>query len=82
MPKVTPDALCLGMAAVYSFFGVTLLVAPALCWGPASPMSYWTVMDDSGIWFGRCVGLWMSAVTLSPYYAGISKLALCKVRPL
>ena len=27
------DNLCLGMAAVYSFFGVTLAVAPKLCWG-------------------------------------------------
>ena len=51
------DNLCLGMAAVYSFFGVTLAVAPKLCWGPESPLSYWTEMDESGIWFGRCVGI-------------------------
>ena len=33
------DNLCLGMALVYSFFGVTLAVAPKLCWGPDSPFS-------------------------------------------
>ena len=79
MVKVTANALCIGMAAVYSFFGATLFVAPKTCWGPDSPLSYWTVMDDSGVWFGRCVGLWMTAITLSPWYAGISKSSLCKV---
>lgn len=79
MPMVTPEKLCLGMACVYSFFGFTLLAEPSFFWGPKSPMSYWTVMDDSGVWFGRTLGLWMAAVTLSPYYAGIPKLALCKV---
>ena len=33
------DNLCLGMALVYSFFGVTLAVSPKLCWGPDSPFS-------------------------------------------
>ena len=33
------DNLCLCMALVYSFFGVTLAVAPKLCWGPDSPFS-------------------------------------------
>lgn len=33
------DNLCLGMAAVYSFFGITLAVAPKLFWGPDSQMS-------------------------------------------
>ena len=51
------DNLCLGMAAVYSFFGITLAVAPKLCWGPESPLSYWTEMDESGVWFGRAVGV-------------------------
>ena len=76
---ITADALCLGMAAVYSFFGLTLLAAPSFFWGPSSKLCYWTVMDESGIWFGRCVGLWMAAITLSPYYAGISKSALVKM---
>ena len=51
------DNLCLGMAAVYSFFGITLAVAPKLCWGPESPLSYWTEMDESGVWFGRALGV-------------------------
>ena len=36
-------------------------------------------MDDSGVWFGRTVGLWMTCVTLSPYYAGVSKVVLSKI---
>ena len=50
------DKLCLGMASIYSFFGVTLLINPAFFWGPESKLSYWTVMDDSGVWFGRALG--------------------------
>ena len=38
--------LCLGMAAVYTFFGVTLFVAPDVCWGPESPLSYWTEVRE------------------------------------
>ena len=56
MGKAT-DNLCLGMAAVYSFFGVTLAVAPKACWGPESPLCYWTEMDTSGEWFARTVGV-------------------------
>ncbi len=67
------------MAIVYSFFGITLAVAPKFCWGPDSPFSYWTVMDDSGVWFGRGMGIWMTLITCSPWYAGIEKAAL--VRP-
>ena len=71
--------LCLGMACVYSFFGVTLTINPAFFWGPESPLSYWTVMDDSGQWFGRALGVTMTAMTCAPFYAGISKPAMCKV---
>ena len=78
MPKAL-DTLMVGMAACYSFFGITLCVAPYTCWGPESPLSYWTVMDDSGVFFGRAVGCWMTVVTLSPWYAGVPKAALAKV---
>ena len=48
--------LCLGMCAVYSFFGVTLAISPEFFWGPDSVASYWTAMDESGVWFGRALG--------------------------
>ena len=71
--------LCLAMALVYGFFGATLAIAPSLFWGPDSPFAYWTVMDDSGEWFGHCCGIWMFFVTTSPWYAGIDKTKLAKV---
>jgi hypothetical protein len=36
-------------------------------------------MDDSGVWFGRCVGVWMTGVTLSPWTVGMNKLQLSKI---
>eukprot|EP00948_MAST-09A_sp_MAST-9A-sp1_P001731 g1731.t1 len=68
-----------GMAGVYSFFGLTLAVAPRQFWGPESPMAYWTVMDESGEWFARAAGVWMTCVTLSPWLFGISKTNLAKL---
>jgi hypothetical protein len=73
------DTLCLGMAAVYSFFGITLAVAGKTCWGPESQFCYWSEMDESGEWFGRTLGVWMTLVTTSPYWAGMDKAVLCKV---
>lgn len=67
------------MACIYSFFGSTLALAPATFWGPKSPFCYWETMDESGIWFGRAVGVWMTALTTSPWWAGIDKTALAKV---
>ena len=47
--SITPkDFLCAGMCAVYSFFGVTLAIAPSFFWGPKSVFCYWEVMDESG----------------------------------
>jgi hypothetical protein len=34
------DTLCLGMAVVYSFFGVTLAISPSTFWGPESYAHY------------------------------------------
>ena len=73
------SSLCLGMAAVYGFFGATLAIAPSLFWGPESPFAYWAVLDDSGVWFARCVGVWMFFVTTSPWYASIDQTKLAKV---
>ena len=36
-------------------------------------------MDTSGVWFGRCLGIWMTATTLSPWTAGVPKSALAKL---
>ena len=71
--------LCIGMACVYSLFGVTLAINPNYFWGPSSPFCYWTEMDESGEWLGRALGIFMTAVTTSPWYAGINKAALVKV---
>ena len=71
--------LCLGMCAVYSFFGVTLAISPEFFWGPDSVASYWTAMDESGVWFGRALGFFMTAITSSPYWAGMPKDVLAKV---
>jgi len=74
------NALCLGMACVYSFFGITLAISMRDFWGPNSPgATYWNVADASGQWFARATGIWMTAVTTSPYWAGVDKHALKKV---
>ena len=36
-------------------------------------------MDTSGVWFGRCLGLWMSTVTMSPYTIGMPKSLMAKL---
>jgi hypothetical protein len=68
------------MCAVYSFFGITLAISLRDFWGSNSPgFAYWTVSDDSGQWFGRAIGIWMTTVTSSPYWTNISKDVLCKI---
>ena len=74
------DTLCVGMAAVYSFFGVTLAISMRDFWGTNSPgFSYWTVSDDAAQWFARAVGVWMTAVTLSPWTCGMPRDVLVKL---
>ena len=74
------DTLCLVMACVYTFFGVTLAISMRDFWGTNSPgCSYWTVSDDSGQWFARAAGVWMTCVCSSPYWAGMPKDALVKL---
>lgn len=73
------ELTCIGMAAIYSFFGVTLAAAPAWFWGPNSIFSYWTEMDESGVWFGRALGIWMATVTTSPWTLGMDMASLVKV---
>lgn len=73
------DILCMGMAVIYTFFGITLLIAPDICWGPESYFCYWTDMDDSGKWFGRATGVLMTSLFCSPYYADMPTDKLMKV---
>jgi hypothetical protein len=74
------DKLCLGMAMVYSFFGITLAISFRDFWGPNSPgFTYWTVGDDAAQWFGRALGIWMTTATTSPYWAGMPKDVLVKM---
>ena len=74
------DTLCFGMAAVYSFFGVTLAISMRDFWGTNSPgFAYWTVADDSGQWFARAAGVWMTLVTTSPWWCGMPKDTLVRL---
>ena len=36
-------------------------------------------MDDSGVWFARAVGVWMTFLTSSPWWAGMDKNVLAKI---
>ena len=36
-------------------------------------------MDDSGEWFARAVGIWITATTLSPWTIGMDKSALARL---
>ena len=36
-------------------------------------------MDDSGEWFARALGIWMAAITLSPWTIGMDKSALARL---
>lgn len=77
---INSDTLCLFMALLYGFFGITLAIAPELFYGPNSVVAYWTFSPDtSGYFFGHALGIWMTAITLSPWYAGMDKAALCRV---
>ena len=74
------DTLCLGMAMVYSFFGITLAISMRDFWGTNSPgFSYWTVSDDSGQWFARAAGVWMTLITTSPWWANMPKDILARI---
>jgi hypothetical protein len=38
-----------------------------------------TIIHPTGVWFGRALGMLMTAVTSSPYWAGMDKKVLSKV---
>ena len=74
----TLDNLILGML-LYAFFGITLATFPITCWGPDSIFSYWTTWGDAGEFFSRTLGIWMLAVTTSPWTIGMPKEMLAKI---
>ena len=77
---LNPETVCLLMMAVYGFFGITLAIAPAFFFGPDSIVAYWTFTPDtSGTFFGKALGIWMTAITTSPWVCGVDKGSLAKV---
>ena len=77
---LNPETVCLLMMAVYGFFGITLAIAPAFFFGPDSIIAYWTFTPDtSGTFFGKALGIWMTAITTSPWVCGVDKGSLAKV---
>ena len=66
-PKDGATYFCWAMALVYSVtFGSTLIIAPKFFWGPDSMFCYWEVNDESGVMFGRILGILMCSVYLAP----------------
>merc|ERR1712166_892282 len=63
-PKDGATYFCWAMALVYSVtFGSTLIIAPKFFWGPDSMFCYWEVNDESGVFFGRILGILMCSAT-------------------
>lgn len=79
-PKDGATYFCWAMALVYSVtFGSTLIIAPKFFWGPDSMFCYWEVNDESGVMFGRILGILMCSVYLAPLYAGLEYSKLAKL---
>jgi hypothetical protein len=64
-------------AALYGFFGITLVAAPKLFFGPGSPVAYWTVWDDLSLFTARSLGFGLLAIAGMGFYY-MSKDAFCK----
>merc|ERR1711935_390275 len=68
------------MSLVYAgTFGPTLITAPKYFWGPDSTWGYWEVNDESGVMFGRILGILMCSIYLAPLYAGLEYAKLAKM---
>ena len=66
-PKDGATYFCWATALVYAVtFGSTLMIAPKYFWGPDSIFCYWEVNDESGVFFGRILGILMCCVYLAP----------------
>ena len=66
-PKDGATYFCWTMSLVYAVtFGSTLIIAPKYFWGPDSIFCYWEVNDESGVMFGRILGILMCSIYLAP----------------
>jgi hypothetical protein len=76
---LTPETFCTMMTVVYGGFGVFLgTLGVDVCFGPNSPVSYFTECGDCGVWFARMLGATMTLLFSSPMWAGVSAAALAK----
>jgi hypothetical protein len=79
-PKDGATHFIWAQAAVYAAcFGSTLMIAPKWFWGPDSLFAYWEVNDDTGVFFGRLLGITMCCLYLSPLYSGLEYAKLAKI---
>jgi hypothetical protein len=79
-PKDGATYFCWTMSLVYAVtFGSTLIIAPKYFWGPDSIFCYWEVNDESGVMFGRILGILMCSIYLAPLYAGLEYAKLAKM---
>ena len=79
-PKDGATYFCWAQALVYAVtFGTTLMISPKWFWGPDSIFCYWEVNDETGVFFGRMLGVLMVGLYLSPLYAGLEYAKLAKI---
>ena len=64
-------------AAQYGLFGLTLISAPSLFFGPPSPVAYWSEWGELALMAGRGLGVGLTGVVLVGYY--YHGAALCKL---
>ena len=70
------DVVCHSTAAIYGGFGIALLVAPEVCFGRESAISYWKEFGDAGRWFARALGITMLTMFTSHWWADMPTDAL------
>jgi hypothetical protein len=56
------------VTAFFGFFAVSLFVAPSFFFGPPSPVAYWTVWTDLGVFCARSVGASLMCLLFVGYY--------------
>lgn len=79
-PKDGATYYCWAVAFVYAaLFGTTLVISPKWFWGPDSLFAYWTENDETGVYFGRLLGVMMFCLFTSPLYAGLEYAKLAKM---
>lgn len=64
-------------AALYGFFGISLVAAPKLFFGPGSPVAFWSDWDDLSLFTARSLGFALLAIAGMGFYY-MEKNAFCK----